>query len=49
MAVMIPHLILHKASIKCRGGKAQEDSYQAGFKFFLSETLLLSTLVEVIN
>ena len=45
-AVMISHLILHRASAKCWGGKAQEDSYQAGFKFFLSETLLLVTLVQ---
>ena len=42
-ALMIPHLILHKASVKCRGGKAQEDSYQAGFKVFLSETITFNT------
>ena len=42
-ALMIPHLILHKASVKCRKEKAQEDSYQAGFKVFLSETITFNT------
>ena len=42
-AVMISHLILHRASAKCWGGKAQVDSYQTGFEVFLSETITFNT------